>query len=246
MPICPTWKRTNEVYETIHDARLRIGAQSLTPYEKKLSTTAETGLLYLAMTKGWENLSKEWMHSPVLVILKQMDEILFSHLNKMERLVAAYKSFKLLKVFTTQTIGFATQLRDEQYYLNSTTEQLKEVPQWLRPSISQSSIAHPIAIDFFAWPTLRNRLLTEHRSVFRTSTLSRMFQRYFKFDWPYSIEDAFFFDEEIGYYRPSPVFERYHDDLKYWTLGEGFYDKYPQLRSDIDGDRRTFTKGVEV
>jgi len=100
------WKRSNEVYETIHDARLPTGAQSLAPYKKKLSTPAEIGLLYLAMTKGWENISKEWMNSPALVTLNQMDEILFCHLNKMERLVTAYKSFKLLKVFTTQTIDF--------------------------------------------------------------------------------------------------------------------------------------------
>ncbi|KAJ4988950.1 hypothetical protein SVAN01_05574 [Stagonosporopsis vannaccii] len=228
MTVCPLWRRSNEVYETIHNARLpTTGAQSLAPYWKKLPRAAEAGLLYLAMTEGWENISSEWMQSPALIILKQMDEFLFCNLNKMERLVTAYKSFKLLK-----------------YYLNSTAEQLAQVPKWLRPSISQSSIAHPIAVDFFAWPTLRNRLLTEHSSIFRTSMLSRMFQRHFKFDWPYAVEDAFFFDETTGYHRPSPLFERYHGDLKYWKLDEGFYDEYPQLRSDIDGDRRTFTKDV--
>lgn len=131
-----------------------------------------------------------------------------------------------------------------QYYLNSTAEQLAQVPKWLRPSISQSSTAHPIAVDFFAWPTLRNRLLTEHSSIFKTSSLSRMFQRHFKFNWPYAAEDAFYLDEASGIYYPSPLFERYHSDLKYWTLDEEFYDGYPQLRSDIDGDRRTFTEGV--
>jgi len=37
------------------------------------------------------------MQSPALRILKEVDEFLFCHLGKLERLAAAYKSFKLLK-----------------------------------------------------------------------------------------------------------------------------------------------------
>lgn len=98
MPItvCPVWKRSNEVYETIHTTR--TSTQPLTLCRKKLSRPAEAGLLFLAMTQGWENVSSEWMQSPALLILKQMDEFLFSALGKMERLATAYKSFKLLKV----------------------------------------------------------------------------------------------------------------------------------------------------
>jgi hypothetical protein len=43
-------------------------------------------------------MSDEWMQSPALVILKQVDEFLFCHLPKMERLATAYKSLKLMKV----------------------------------------------------------------------------------------------------------------------------------------------------
>ena len=54
--------------------------------------------MYLGIKEGWTNISDEWMQSPALVILKQVDEFLFCHLAKMERLATAYKSFKLLKV----------------------------------------------------------------------------------------------------------------------------------------------------
>lgn len=59
---------------------------------------SEAGLLYLGIQKGWDKTSNEWMQSPALQILKQVDELLFCHLPNMERLAVAYKSLKLLKV----------------------------------------------------------------------------------------------------------------------------------------------------
>jgi hypothetical protein len=62
------------------------------------SADSEAGLLYLGIKKGWDMTSKDWTKSPVLEILKQVDDLLFCHLPNMERLAVAYKSFKLLKV----------------------------------------------------------------------------------------------------------------------------------------------------
>lgn len=52
----------------------------------------------MGIREGWANISEAWKQSPVLRILQQVDEFLFCHLPKMERLATAYKSFKLLKV----------------------------------------------------------------------------------------------------------------------------------------------------
>jgi hypothetical protein len=60
--------------------------------------SSEAGILYLGIQKGWDKTSNEWMQSPALQILKQVDDLLFCHLPNMERLAVAYKSFKLLKV----------------------------------------------------------------------------------------------------------------------------------------------------
>jgi hypothetical protein len=62
------------------------------------STNVEAGILYLGIKDGWDKTSQAWMQSPALQILKQVDDLLFCHLPKMERLAVAYKSFKLLKV----------------------------------------------------------------------------------------------------------------------------------------------------
>lgn len=223
--ICPIWKKSNDIFERLYSSCSPTGTQSLTLYKKRPSAPAEAGFLYLGIKEGWANISDEWMQSPALVILKQVDEFLFRHLPKMERLAAAYKSFKLLK-----------------YYLNSTSDQLAQVPPWLRPSISQSSTAHPLAIDFFAWPTLRDRLVSQHKSIFQTSALSHVYSRYQKFDWPFSFEDAFFHDEATGYHYPSPLFEKYHSDLRHWAVKEEFYEKFPEMRADIEGDRMRFAE----
>jgi hypothetical protein len=112
-------------------------------------------------------------------------------------------------------------------------------------SAAQARTKHPIAIDFFAWPTLRDRLVQTHPEIFQTTDLSRCYSHYLKFDWPFSFEDAFFFDELGQMYYPSPLFERYHRDLKYWCVGEKFYESFPEMRSDIEGDRKLFGE-VEV
>lgn len=39
---------------------------------------------------------------------------------------------------------------------------------------------------------------------------------------------------------PSPLFEHYHSNLKYWTVDERFYDRFPEMRADIEGDRWRF------
>jgi hypothetical protein len=100
MTVCPIWKKSNELFEKIYSGCTPSSSQSLTLYRKKLSAPAEAGLLYLGIKEGWANISDEWNQSPALVILKQVDEFLFCHLPRMERLATAYKSFKLLKVHT--------------------------------------------------------------------------------------------------------------------------------------------------
>jgi hypothetical protein len=45
-------------------------------------------------------------------------------------------------------------------------------------------------------------------------------------------------DEETGSYYPSPLFERYHGDLGSWGVDERFFERFPEMREDIEGDRK--------
>lgn len=213
--LCPIWKKSNDIFNKVFQPR--PGAANLLN-----SSPFEAGYLYLGIKQGWTSFN-EWLQSPALRILKEVDEFLFCHLPRVERLAVAYKSFKLLK-----------------YYLNATKDELEKVPAWLQPSIHQSRTKHPIAIDFFAWPTLRDRLISTHDEIFRTQNLSHCYSQYLRFDWPFSFEDTFFFDDASQAYYPSPLFERYHRDLNYWTVRNEFYGILPEMAGDIEGDRRRF------
>ncbi|KAH7381579.1 hypothetical protein BKA66DRAFT_119699 [Pyrenochaeta sp. MPI-SDFR-AT-0127] len=221
--VCPIWKKSNDIFGKVFSYRSPTGNTGSLALLR--SENAEAGLLYLGIKEGWSSLSNEWKQSPALTILKQVDELLFSRLSKTERLAVAYKSLKLLK-----------------YYLNATKDELDKVPEWLRPNLSQSSTKHPVAIDFFAWPTLRDRLVQNHSAIFRNGDLSRAYSQFVRFDWPFAFEDTFFYDNVTGSHYPSPLFERYHQDLKYWTVDLQFYEVFPEMMGDIDGDRRRFSE----
>ncbi|CAN9240972.1 unnamed protein product [Alternaria sp. RS040] len=242
--VCPVWKKSNELFGKVftyhHRSPGATSSSSSSNNSLVRSDTAEAGLLYLGIKQGWDNLpSLEWMKSPALTILKQVDELLFKHLPNVERLAVAYKSFKLLKVNYPPT-----HLHCVPTYPSPPIE--PSSPNTYVSSFSQSSTSHPIALDFFAWPTIRSRLLNHHTTIFQTSAgadLSSCYSRFLRFDWPFAFEDAFFLDEDTGMHYPSPLFERYHGDLKYWSVDEQFFDTFPEMRGDIEGDQRNASAG---
>lgn len=53
-----------------------------------LSAEMEAGLLYVGIKQGWDTFN-EWMQSPALRILKEVDELLFARRPRMDRLATA-------------------------------------------------------------------------------------------------------------------------------------------------------------
>lgn len=126
------------------------------------------------------------------------------------------------------------------------------MPTWQRPVQSQSTLQHPIAIDFFAWPGLRDRLVSHHAHYFANPTKSRAkrsssdfevkdptagiadfsvaYQHHFRFSWPFTFDDAYLYDPVTQEYSISPMFERYHSDLKYWGVEPVFFEKFPEFK----------------
>lgn len=89
--LCPVSVKTNQILEKVFFYRT-------TPTNGVRDTNAETGLLFRCIGEGWANMYSKWAQSPILTIVKQIDELLFKQLSKVQRLAAAYKNFKLLKV----------------------------------------------------------------------------------------------------------------------------------------------------
>lgn len=126
------------------------------------------------------------------------------------------------------------------------------MPIWQRPVQSQSTLQHPIAIDFFAWPGLRDRLVSNHAHYFANPPKSRAkrpspdsevrdptagiadfsvaYQHHFRFSWPFTFDDAYLYDPLTCTYSISPMFERYHSDLKYWGVEPVFFEKFPEFK----------------
>lgn len=42
------------------------------------------------------------------------------------------------------------------------------------------------------------------------------------------------FDDELDQYAPTPLFERYHKDLRSWKMDRSFLERFPDLAYDIN------------
>jgi hypothetical protein len=100
-------------------------------------------------------------------------------------------------------------------------------------SRSQSAVPHPIAIDFFVWPTLRSRLVAQHTKYFSTSAFSRAYQRHLRFSWPFDFDDAYVYDAKTDTYDISPLFAQYHRDIHCWGMEKEFFERFPELAGEL-------------
>lgn len=101
----------------------------------------------------------------------------------------------------------------------------------IRPS--QETIQHPAVIDFLIWPGLRDRLVFSHKRYTSTGDFSAAFCENLHFNWPFSDDEILLFDQVSQTYRISPLFEEYAFDMKNWTMNEGFFEKYVEMKHDI-------------
>jgi hypothetical protein len=202
------WQTANQSYEKI----FTVG-----PYGSQAADMINAGTLFKAVRDGWNTLDVREQNNPVFMILREMDEKVFFLKDKVSRVALAIKSHRLMK-----------------YYLNADRANLADLADWQRPRPSQRRFKHPIAIDFFAWPGLRDKMVKHHAQYFQTTDFSEAYRQHFKFSWPFSFEDTYQYDERSDTYRLSPLFEKYHRDLKSWRFEETFFKKYPELLEAVE------------
>lgn len=197
------WQTANQSYEKI----FTVG-----PYGSQAADMINAGTLFKAVRDGWNTLDMREQNNPVFMILREMDEKVFFLKDKVSRVALAIKSHRLMK-----------------FYLNADRANLLDLADWQRPRPSQRRFKHPIAIDFFAWPGLRDRFVQHHAQYFQTTAFSEAYRRHFKFSWPFTFEDTYHYDDRNDTYCLSPLFEKYHRDLKSWRFEESFFKRYPEL-----------------
>lgn len=197
------WQTANQSYEMI----VNVG-----PYSSDAASLISASTLFKAIASGWSTLSLRDQNNPVFMILREIDEKVFFHHSRVSRIALAIKSHRLLK-----------------YYLCADRANLAELSDWQRPRPSQRAYKHPIAIDFFAWPGLRDKMVRNHAQYFQNQDFSEAYRQHFKFMWPFSFEDTYQYDQKNDTYVPTALFEKYHRDLKNWRFEESFFKKYPEL-----------------
>ncbi|KAL3418084.1 bZIP transcription factor [Phlyctema vagabunda] len=184
------------------------------PFTKEkaaLARDVEAGSLITVVKHGWTSLSLREGSNPILMILKDVDQNLFWDLDPVTKIANLYKSWLLLKA----------------------THSLDKLPQWQRPVWSQQTRQHPIPIDFFPWPALRDRLVQHHSDYLSTADFCTYYKKYFKFAWPFSFDDTYCYNASTKTYTINPVFERYYNDERYWVMEERFFEKYPEFSGKI-------------
>ncbi|KAH8802749.1 hypothetical protein F5884DRAFT_756061 [Xylogone sp. PMI_703] len=215
------WQRSNDIYGQV----FKVPPELANP-ASLLPSRYYGGAICKAVMKGWEFLSIQEKGNPILQILRDIAEQ-FANLDPISKIAFMYKSHSLLK-----------------YYLKPDKTVWDEIPAWQRPmydpnldvgvmSHSQTSREHDIALDFFCWPALRERLLDTPHTYFHQHDFSVNFARYYKFKWPFSAEQSFIYHKDTDTYELSPLFEQYHRDLQFWTIETPFFQRFPELSRDV-------------
>lgn len=207
MSSCAAWQMATRIFDTIYHVDV---------FDALAADSVDAGLLLKGIDLGWHVCAKAIERSPTIHILSQMDKCLWSSLPKSSRAAIAYKSYMLLC-----------------YLLNPSPGNLLRMPDWERPTALQQTTDHPVAIGFFPWPSLRDRLILNQEYYLNTCNFFVRLVSEFEFRWQHSYEQTFVLDRRTGEYRATPLFVQHVRDLKNWTMKESFFDSFPEFESAV-------------
>ncbi|RVX72616.1 hypothetical protein B0A52_04012 [Exophiala mesophila] len=167
-----------------------------------------------AVLEGWESVEKRGPLHPTWHVLKRIDQILFHRCPPAERLAILRAMHTLL-----------------QFHLETSSERYSRLPPWYLRRPSQK-IAHSYAIDFFAWPGIRERFIfSEHD--YCANEFWDLFATSLHIMWPFEFRDCYTREVDTGLYKISPQFEHRLRDIKCWTMGPDMFGRFPELQNDM-------------
>ncbi|OCT50105.1 bZIP transcription factor [Cladophialophora carrionii] len=167
-----------------------------------------------ALLEGWDAVASRAPLHPSWQILRRIDETLFAMCPKVERLAILRAMHTLL-----------------QFHTESTSERYVRLPPWYMRRPSQK-IAHSYAIDYFAWPGVRERFIFNEHD-YCGNEFWTLFTTSFKLLWPYEFRDCYTREIETGLYKVSPMFDQRLSDIRCWTMGPDIFKRFPELYSDM-------------
>ncbi|KAF1984847.1 hypothetical protein K402DRAFT_119695 [Aulographum hederae CBS 113979] len=201
------WQFTNE---TLHES------YTLHPDIIRLEEALAEDIPVRAVELGWPAVEARMNGKlpPLWRKLRRNDEKLFASCGKKERLA-------ILRMMHMMML----------YHADPTPERRAMIPAWYLPRPSQS-MAHSYAVNFFAWPGIRERFVfAEHR--YCSNTFWRLFAGSLQVLWPYEFRDCYTLNTETGRFKTSPTFEQRIGDLNAWTMTGDIFQRWPEFYADI-------------
>jgi len=167
-----------------------------------------------AVLEGWDAVAKRGPLHPSWEILRRIDQTLFRSCPQTERLAILRAMHSLL-----------------QFHTQSTSDRYSRLPPWYNKRPAQK-IAHSYAIDYFAWPGLRERFIFGEHD-YCGNEFWHLFNKSLHVLWPYEFRDCYTREIETGLYKVSPHFDERLRDIKSWTMGPDIFQRFPELYCDI-------------
>ncbi|CZR68785.1 uncharacterized protein PAC_18684 [Phialocephala subalpina] len=169
-----------------------------------------------ALLEGWDavaeraggNLPPSWAK------LRRIDETLFIRCAPVERLAIMRTMHKMFRHDTVPSL-----------------EKQESLPSWYSKRPSQA-IAHSYAIDYFAWPGIRERFVF-HQHRYCSNIFWDLFCDSLRILWPFEFRDCYTRNTETSQYNVSQAFEERITDINAWAMGPGMFEKWPEFYSDI-------------
>ncbi|KAJ6439534.1 BZIP transcription factor [Purpureocillium lavendulum] len=121
-----------------------------------------------------------------------------------------------------------------------TRDNYERLPEWMQPTASQLTHAHPAWIDHLPFPLMREKLARDynpHEYLFDNFFIP--FTTTLRLSWPYDETDTLLLVPDSDEVVINPVFERHLRNLDNWRLGDRFVRAFPTLADMCNIDTRT-------
>ncbi|KAM5360869.1 hypothetical protein ACJA88_014672 [Fusarium oxysporum] len=191
------------------------GYDKLSGEEVLLEVNTNEDIPVRVILEGWDQYENNTHGlSPLWRRLRHIDELQFRRCLQVERLA-------IMVLMHRQLCS----------RLGSNQDLWAKLPLWLLSRPSQV-LPHSSAIDFFAWPGVRERFVfAQHR--YCSNKFWDIFADCFRFLWPFQFRDCYMVDRATGRISLSPQFENRIQDIASWAMTTDFFSYFPEMYGDI-------------
>jgi hypothetical protein len=111
------------------------------------------------------------------------------------------------------------------WLISPTEANYSSMPEWLRPTPTQLSTPHPVWLDLFVWPKVRDSMCGSQKYHDMNAAMSDVCNASLSVNWPYQLSDMLMqINRQGSAIVLTPSFERHIRDVNNWSLGPQFLE----------------------